>query len=161
MDTNFETSKDNYNDEWLTPPEIIKDLGKFDLDPCSPINRPWNTAEKHFNINDMGLMQNWFGRVWLNPPYNESGLWLEKLAFHGNGIALIFCRTDTDFFHRVIFKKANGIFFIKGRLKFLNVKGEISKNSAGSPSCLISFGENNCEVLKNFKVKKGCFIKIN
>jgi len=25
------------NDEWLTPPEIVHSLGKFDLDPCSPI----------------------------------------------------------------------------------------------------------------------------
>ena len=24
-------------EEWLTPPEILKPLGEFDLDPCSPI----------------------------------------------------------------------------------------------------------------------------
>lgn len=24
------------NNEWLTPPEIIKSLGEFDLDPCAP-----------------------------------------------------------------------------------------------------------------------------
>lgn len=24
------------NDEWLTPPEIVRALGPFDLDPCSP-----------------------------------------------------------------------------------------------------------------------------
>jgi hypothetical protein len=27
-------------DEWLTPPEIMARLGEFDLDPCSPVNRP-------------------------------------------------------------------------------------------------------------------------
>ena len=32
------------NDEWLTPPEILKPLGSFDLDPCAPINRPWDMA---------------------------------------------------------------------------------------------------------------------
>ena len=37
-------------DEWLTPPEIINSLGTFDLDPCSPINRPWKTAKKHYTI---------------------------------------------------------------------------------------------------------------
>jgi len=31
-------------DEWLTPPDIIKALGPFDLDPCAPIVRPWPTA---------------------------------------------------------------------------------------------------------------------
>lgn len=27
-------------DEWLTPPHILRALGDFDLDPCSPVNRP-------------------------------------------------------------------------------------------------------------------------
>lgn len=38
-------------DEWLTPPQIIKALGGFDLDPCSPINRPWDMViEEEFDI---------------------------------------------------------------------------------------------------------------
>lgn len=49
-------------DEWLTPPEITRALGSFDLDPCSPINRPWPTAEKHLTILDDGLSREWFGR---------------------------------------------------------------------------------------------------
>jgi hypothetical protein len=32
------------SDEWLTPPGILKALGQFDLDPCAPVNRPWDTA---------------------------------------------------------------------------------------------------------------------
>lgn len=55
-------------DEWLTPPEIIRSLGEFDLDPCSPINRPWDTALNHYTIIDNGLKQQWYGRVWCNPP---------------------------------------------------------------------------------------------
>lgn len=32
--------------EWLTPPDLLATLGPFDLDPCSPINRPCRiTAE--------------------------------------------------------------------------------------------------------------------
>lgn len=42
MNTSFERTK-NGKDEWLTPPYIIDSLGVFDLDPCSPINRPWDT----------------------------------------------------------------------------------------------------------------------
>lgn len=56
-------------DEWLTPPEIIKALGQFDLDPCAPVVRPWDTAERHYSIKDNGLMLPWSGRVWCNPPY--------------------------------------------------------------------------------------------
>ncbi|MFB5758983.1 DNA N-6-adenine-methyltransferase [Paenibacillus medicaginis] len=58
-------------DEWLTPPEIIKGLGEFDLDPCVPINRPWDTAKNHYTIEDNGLKKKWFGKVWMNPPYGE------------------------------------------------------------------------------------------
>lgn len=44
--------KDNYKDEWLTPPELIKSL-EFDLDPCSPgTRRPWDTAKNHYAIGD-------------------------------------------------------------------------------------------------------------
>ncbi len=41
-------------DEWLTPPEIVRSLGTFDLDPCSPINRPGPTAKRHLTIDDDG-----------------------------------------------------------------------------------------------------------
>ena len=44
---NFNTNTDNH-DEWLTPPEIIRALGPFDLDPCAPVNRPWDTANDHY-----------------------------------------------------------------------------------------------------------------
>ena len=43
MNVTFEGNTSTGKDEWLTPPEIIKSLGEFDLDPCSPINRPWAT----------------------------------------------------------------------------------------------------------------------
>ena len=53
------------NDEWLTPPEILKALGSFDLDPCAPIARPWETAAAHYTAEDDGLRKPWAGRVLL------------------------------------------------------------------------------------------------
>ena len=53
------------NDEWLTPPEIVRACGQFDLDPCAPIVRAWDTAARHFTVEDDGLAQPWGGRVWL------------------------------------------------------------------------------------------------
>lgn len=77
-------------DVWLTPPSIIKSLGEFDLDPCAPENRPWDTAKHHYTEADDGLSKPWFGRVWLNPPYSRDiiGLWMERMAEVGNGISL-------------------------------------------------------------------------
>lgn len=141
-------------DEWLTPPYIIESLGEFDLDPCSPINRPWNTAKKHFTIVDNGLMLPWEGRVWCNPPYGkESVKWLEKLANHGNGVALIFARTETKMFFSEVWGKAYSVFFFEGRLSFHHVSGEKASANGGAPSCLVAYGENNVLSIKQSGLK--------
>ena len=45
MNTTFEKSS-NSTDEWYTPKEIIDALGKFDLDPCAPVNPLWKQPHK-------------------------------------------------------------------------------------------------------------------
>ena len=129
-------------DEWLTPPEIIRALGSFELDPCAPVARPWATAIRHFTVDDNGLMLDWCGRVWMNPPYGPHvGIWLAKLAAHGTGTALIFARTETDAWHRYVWPLATSIAFLRGRLCFHHVNGERAQNSAGAPSALIAYGD--------------------
>lgn len=85
----------NSGDVWLTPKHIIDALGKFDLDPCAaPLPRPWETASASFIEADDGLSQEWFGRVWRNPPYGRGiGAWMKKMAEHakaGGGVSLLF-----------------------------------------------------------------------
>ena len=148
-------------DEWLTPPNIIKGLGEFDLDPCSPIHRPWDTANHHYNILDDGLTKEWFGRVWLNPPYGrEATKWLDKLATHGNGKALIFARTETDMFFEQVWKRADALLFFKGRLYFHHVNGDRARANAGAPSVLIAYGEENVKTLESVK-EWGQFLRLN
>lgn len=75
------------SDTWLTPPQWIKALGPFDLDPCCPPVMPWPTAAKMLTEAQDGLATPWEGRVWLNPPFGQqAALWLAKMAQHGNGI---------------------------------------------------------------------------
>ena len=160
---NFNSNTEN-KEEWLTPPNIIKALGSFDLDPCAPheSKRPWNTAGKHYALPADGLKMEWEGRVWCNPPYGRKTFdWLNKLAKHGNGIALIFARTETIGFHREIWNKADGIFFFKGRLKFYHVTGE-QGGTANAPSCLVAYGRKNAETLKKLpNLIKGKFIDLS
>lgn len=147
-------------DEWLTPPEIIKSLGEFDLDPSSPINRPWSTAKQHYTIEDDGLSKDWHGRVWCNPPYgNSTNKWLKKLAAHNNGIALIFARTETEMFFESVWGKASALLFLQGRLYFYTVDGKEAPNNAGGPSVLIAYGHYNSEVLRNCDIK-GCYVPL-
>lgn len=136
-------------DEWLTPPYILKSLGEFDLDPCAPIDRPWDTAKEHYTILDNGLSKPWAGRIWCNPPYgNKTGFWMARLADHGNGIALIFARTETKMFFESIWPIANALLFLEGRLSFCHHTGKIANQTAGAPSVLIAYGEDNAKSLK-------------
>jgi len=160
MNTSFEGKTETGTDVWLTPPYIIEALGEFDLDPSSPIHRHWNTAKKHYTIIDDGLKQEWSGRVWCNPPYGrECVKWLKKCAEHGNSITLIFARTETRMFFDEVWDKASAILFLKGRLKFYNTEGIQAKASAGAPSVLIAYGDNNAEILKNCNLE-GKFIDL-
>lgn len=139
-------------DEWLTPPDVLAALGgaeSFDLDPCSPIARPWPTARQHFTIEDNGLIQRWHGRVWLNPPYSSTviGLWLGRMADHGCGVALIFARTETDAFFRFVWERASGLLFIRGRLNFHFVDGARASANSGAPSVLCAYGHRDAEIL--------------
>ena len=70
MNTRFEKSVRS-SDEWYTPKEVLKALGRFDLDPCAPIRPLWPTAEVMYDRNMDGLSLKWEGRVWLNPPYSK------------------------------------------------------------------------------------------
>lgn len=152
MDTSFERSE-NTKVEWLTPPNLVKKLGEFDLDPCCPINAPFHHAKTNYTTNDDGLSQKWNGRVYLNPPYGKGmDLWLEKLKIHGNGIALIFARTETKCFFQHIWHDADALLFVKGRIKFYHVSGE-QAGSSGAPSVFIAYGKDNAEALKNSKIE--------
>ena len=136
-------------DEWLTPSELIKALGPFDLDPCAPIDRPWDTATNHYTIIDNGLQQPWEGHVWMNPPYGrETGRWLGRLALHGDGIALIFARTETEMFFNEVWSKADALLFIRGRLFFHHVCGSKAKSNSGAPSVLVAYGAKGANTLK-------------
>ncbi len=128
---------------WLTPPDLLAALGEFDLDPCAVSEpRPWPTAKKHYVEEQDGLSLPWENkdRIFLNPPYGPHvGKWLDKLATHGNGIALIFARTETEAFHRYVWERASALFFFEGRLFFHRPDGQRAKHNGGAPSVLVAY----------------------
>lgn len=136
-------------DEWLTPPDVVRALGAFDLDPCSPINRPWDTAAKHYTVEDDGLASPWEGRVWMNPPFGrEAARWMRKIAAHGNGIALIPARTETAMFYESVWGAADAVLFMQGRPHFHFVTGERAAFNSGAPICLVAYGLQNVVALE-------------
>ena len=127
--------------DWGTPQSFFNTLNKsysFTLDACAS---PWNAkCKKYFSVHDNALEQDWGGnQVWMNPPYGRGmGAWLEKAAtaasssFGTTVVCLIPARTDTKWWHNHVMKKAAGVYFVKGRLKFENGPSG-TENSAPFP----------------------------
>lgn len=98
---------------------------------------------RHYSIAEDGLALPWAGRVWLNPPYGrESAEWVDRLAAHGDGVALVFARTDTAWGQRNI-AAADAVCLIAGRLSFVPgpSASQPKGHNAGAPSMLLGFGE--------------------
>jgi hypothetical protein len=148
------------NNEWLTPKRIIDALGPFDLDPCAPVIRPWETAKFYWTINENGLLAPWGGFTWLNPPYGKfTSKWLARMAIHNDGIVLIFARTETDMFFKYVWNKASCILFLKGRITFHDINGKKALANSGAPSVLIGYGMEAFARLQDCKLK-GKFIDL-
>jgi phage N-6-adenine-methyltransferase len=129
-------------EDWNTPFKILKAvdllLGEIDLDPC------WNhesmvSAKQVFTKEDNGLIHEWNGRVYINPPYGRVvPVWMDKLLHEyrsgrtKEAIVLLPARTDTKWFQMMA---GFPVCFIKGRLKFSN-----SANSAPFPSAVFYLG---------------------
>lgn len=137
---------------WITPRWILDALGPFDLDPCECTPQPWKCGRVGYTGG--GLTKPWFGRVWLNPPFDrrEVGSWIKKLASHGKGIALVHARTEAEWFEP-IWKCASGILFLADRIHFHRPDGSRAEANSGAPAVLASFGPECLERLERSKIK--------
>lgn len=137
------TSKD---DTWETPQDLFDRLNaefNFTTDVCATSDTA--KCKKYFTPETDGLMQNWHGVCWMNPPYGKQiGIWLQKAYNESLKGATVVClipsRTDTTYWHKYCMKAAE-IRFVKGRLKFGGLK-----SSAPFSSAIIVFGEHNGEL---------------
>lgn len=125
------------SDEWETPLELYtrsNERFRFTLDPCP--TKENHLCDKYYTKEENGLCKSWKGEtVFVNPLYSEIKQWVEKCykEYGTTVVMLIPSRTDTRYFHKYIYHKAE-IEFIKGRLHFSN-----SKNSAPFPSMIVIY----------------------
>ena len=159
MNRNFETAGNGgkcATVEWYTPIEIISSLGKFDLDPATSIEaiKQNKSAPNYYTKDDNGLVKGWFGRVWLNPPYQNPDikLFMQKMADHNNGIALVFNRCDSTWFQDYVLGRADSILFLRKRIRFNRMDGTVG-DSPGAGSVLIAYGSENTDILSKSGLK--------
>lgn len=125
------------------------------------LKKDWYTAKKCFTKEDDGLVQNWKGFVFLNPPYSNPTikLFMGKLSEHNNGIALIYARVGNTMFHEFVWNKASSIYFLRKRIKFIDEHGK-EGGSPGTDSCFVAYGSKADNILKNLSLS-GKYIKLN
>lgn len=149
--------------EWYTPKWIFDALElEFDLDPCSPHDMESAVpAKTKYTVFDNGLSKPWFGRVWLNPPYGpDVATWIRRMIAHGDGIALVFSRTDAKWFQEAMLS-ANSMLLISGRIEFIPGKENAHKKSrCGAGTAMFSFGRE-CSDAMNRLSTKGNIVKLN
>ena len=127
-------------DAWYTPIEIIRSLGEFDLDVACDSMCLNETAKKRFTPEDDGLSQPWTGRVWCNPPFSDVVPWVRRMISHGDGVLLVFARSDAIWFQNAV--RASGMcLLLAGRTTFGRPDGTKSRCPLGC--AIIPFGEAN------------------
>jgi hypothetical protein len=121
---------------------------------------PWQTAANTYFLPEHdGLTEPWHGRVFCNPPYGPLvAAWAKRMAEHGNGIMLIFARTDTSTWQRDVFPFADAMLLPEGRVHFYLPSGERGR-SGTAPTAVLAYGESNVEALRNAGIAGAFFPK--
>lgn len=123
------------NDCLQTPQWVYSELGHIDLDPCAGFDT--NIGKRNFRLedNEDGLLKDWDGFVFCNPPFSQKEEWINKMISHGDGILLLPERGSAPWFGSLAEKA--GSYFVMG--KKINFVGGSSSNNLGS--VLFLFGD--------------------
>ncbi|MBT4329521.1 MAG: adenine methyltransferase [Gammaproteobacteria bacterium] len=147
--------------EWYTPAWVFDELGlQFDLDPASPYDmESFVPATTKYTVFDNGLQKEWFGRVWMNPPYGvDTSFWMRRFFDHNNGIAMVFSRTDASWCQEAM-KKAKRTLFLSGRIDFVpGLENEHKKGRSGAGTVMFACGEECSEALWKLR-DRGVFME--
>ena len=139
------------NNSLYTPNWIFEKLSvDFDLDPAHP-DHPTNVpTDNYYTEAQDGLKQDWYGFVWLNPPFRGVQEWAQKFIQHNNGIMLVQISKAKWFWQ--VWDAADAIAVIPNNLKFEKTDGKTQ--TIFMPTCLVAMGDKAVKVLTNSGIGK-------
>jgi hypothetical protein len=122
--------------EWYTPLDFVDPArklfgGTISLDPCSSeVANEVIKAEQYYTVDDNGLLFDWHGRIWMNPPYELQMVdpfvtHLSKQYEAGNvkeAVTIVNNATETRWF-RILIELASVVAFIHGRVRYWRPHG--------------------------------------
>ncbi len=106
-------------DAQCTPLDLARDLGWFDLDPCSS-PRSHVQARKTYQLErgEDGLALPWIGSVFCNGPYSDPLPWCERLRDHDGPWCSLWKMDSTTKWFRVLMQSGADWAPFRSRLKF-------------------------------------------
>jgi len=134
--------------DFRTAPEVFDALnrrfGPFSLDAAA--SRENNLCFAYFDESRSALERKWFGRVWLNPPYNDIKPWAEYAidqvarGYVQSVTLLLPAGTCTQWFKSLWEHwSCKRIIFITGRLKFGGPHSHKDKKKANATNPSVVF----------------------
>jgi phage N-6-adenine-methyltransferase len=152
---NIHVSDDSY--EWYTPVDYIEAarvvMGAIDLDPasCEEANKIVK-ADEFYTQDDDGMTRDWFGNVWLNPPYNMPNVENFTSRAHvlyqnkkiEQAIILVNNSTDSGWFHTLLDKYP--VCLTRGRVKYWGPHA----SQARQGQAIFYLGKNKAEFVRRF-----------
>ncbi len=155
-------SNNSGDNEWYTPERFVEcarqAMGGIDLDPAScEIANQIVKAKRFYTIDDDGLVQEWAGNIWLNPPYAQPlvSQFAERVAnFYSDGeisqaCVLVNNATETVWFQNMACV-ASAICLVSGRIKYLDTS-LTPRNTPLQGQTILYFGSDLKKFTKVFQ----------
>lgn len=155
------SQRDDYDsDEWYTPADYIeaarRAMGSIDLDPATcEMAQTIVQADVYLTKMDNGLAAKWLREnVWLNPPYSNSQVWIDKLlrevdgVFVKQAIVLVNNATETAWFQSLLARSAV-VCFPGRRLQFW--RHDHSNVGARQGQAIFYLGANDAAFVAEFQ----------
>lgn len=134
-------------DEQFTPVWVFEALGlEFDLDPAHPPYKTNVPCKNYYTKDDNGLEKDWFGLVWVNPPYSQPSQLVDKFLEHNNGLMLI-PMAKSRWFTELWNMRHVSILPMVYNIKFEAPDG--TKQTIFTPTCLIAVNKVATKALQN------------